>query len=327
MKDVKILITGGAGFYGSHIATKAIRDGINVVIIDILNSETTPRKAKELNIKNLTKLGEIHNNPIKFYESDITNESEMISIFQNEQPSILVHAAAVAMDRRSIDHPLEFVHHNVYGSQVIINACCKTPTLQQIIFISTRSAIGEVPGASSFIKEDDNFKPVNPYGASKAAAEGFFYSFHNDYGVPLKICRMQPMYGPNCRHDMFPWRILNSIVTGEEIEKYGDGNAIRDWLYVEDAVDALFSIIDESSTFEIFNIGTGIGTSTNDLIDACIKITGKKPNIKDVPILRGDAYFAGLADCKKIKSKTGWSAKIKLDEGIKITYDYIIRNS
>ena len=109
MKDVKILITGGAGFYGSHIATKAIRDGINVVIIDILNSETTPRKAKELNIKNLTKLGEIHNNPIKFYESDITNESEMISIFQNEQPSILVHAAAVAMDRRSIDHPLEFV--------------------------------------------------------------------------------------------------------------------------------------------------------------------------------------------------------------------------
>ena len=207
MKDNKMIITGGAGFYGSHIATKAIKDGYDVVIIDILNSETTPRESKIVNIKNLIKLGEINNNPIQFYESDITNESEMNSIFQNEQPTSLIHAAAVAMDRRSIEYPLEFIHHNVYGSQVIINACSNTSNLEKIIFISTRSAIGEVPGASSYIKEDDNFKPVNPYGASKAAAEGFFYSFHNDCGIPLKICRMQPMYGQTadmiCSHGEF----------------------------------------------------------------------------------------------------------------------------
>jgi nucleoside-diphosphate-sugar epimerase len=326
MKDNKILITGGAGFYGSHIAAKAIKDGYDVVIIDILNSETTPRESKEINIKNLIKLGEIHNSPIKFYESDITNESEMNSIFQNEQPTILVHAAAEAMDRRSIEYPLEFIHNNVYGSQVIINACYCAQNLQKVIFISTRSAIGEVRGASSFIKEDDNFKPVNPYGASKAAAEGFFYSYHNDCRIPLKICRMQPMYGPKCRHDMFPWRILNSILTGETIEKYGDGNGVRDWLYIDDAVDAIFSILDETSAFEIFNIGTGIGTSTNELIDICTKITGKQPDIKDVPVIRGDAYFAGLADCEKIKSKTGWAAKINLYEGIKLTYDHMINN-
>ena len=303
MRDNKILITGGAGFYGSHIATKAIKEGYDVVIVDILNSETTPRKSKEINIEDLIELGEIHNSPIKFYESDITDESEMNSIFYKEQPNILIHAAAVAMDRRSMTYPLEFIHHNVYGSQVIINACSCAKNLKKIIFISTRSAIGEVPGASSFIKEDDNFKPVNPYGATKAAAEGFFYSYHNDCGIPIKICRMQPMYGPKCRHDMFPWRILNSILTGKEIEKFGDGNGVRDWLYIDDAVDAMFSILDETSAFEIFNIGTGIGTSTNELIDKCIKITGKIPNIKNVPVIRGDAYFAGLADCKKLKSK------------------------
>ncbi len=187
MKNTKLLITGGAGFYGSHIATRAIKDGYDVVIIDILNSETTPAESKKINIRNLVKLGEIHNSPVKFYESDITNESEMSSIFQNEQPSTLVHAAAAVMDRRSMESPLEFIHHNVHGSQVLINACSCSENLQKIIFISTRSAIGEVPGASAFIKEEHNFKPVNPYGATKAAAEGFFYSYHNDSGIPIKI--------------------------------------------------------------------------------------------------------------------------------------------
>lgn len=326
MKKDIILITGGAGFYGSHIAEKAIRNGFSVIIIDILNSETTPKIQKISNIKRLKALSESFNNTLKFYESDITNVSEMNSIFEDEKPSILIHAAAVAMDRRSMDDPIEFIHNNVLGSQIIINACYKIKTIEQVIFISTRSAIGEVPGESSYIKETNNFKPVNPYGASKAAAEGFFYSFHNDTGIPVKVCRMQPMYGPNCRHDMFPWRILNSIITGQQIEKYGDGNAVRDWLYVGDAVEALFSILVKDFEFEIFNIGTGIGTSTNKLIETCIKITGIQPNIKNISLPRGDAYFAGLADCKKINKKTGWLAKTELIDGLKITYDHMINN-
>ena len=326
MKNINLLITGGAGFYGSRIATRAIKDGYDVIIVDILNSETTPRQTKENNVKNLVEFGKVKNRRVKFYEVDITNEVEMTAIFQNEEPSVLVHAAAVAMDRRSMEYPLEFIHHNVHGSQIVINASKHSERLNNIIFISTRSAIGEVPGASSFIKEENNFKPVNPYGATKAAAEGFFYSHHNDSGIPIKICRMQPMYGPNCRHDMFPWRILNSILTGQLIEKFGDGNGVRDWLYVDDAVDALFCILDEPSAFEIFNIGTGIGTSTNKLIDVCIEVTGQKPNIKNVAAVRGDAYFAGLADCSKIRQKTGWSSKIGLHEGIRLTYEHMTKN-
>ena len=98
----------------------------------------------------------------------------MNSIFQNEQPTSLIHAAAVAMDRRSIEYPLEFIHHNVYGKSGNDNACSNTSNLEKIIFISTKCN-WRSPGASSYIKEDDNFKPVNPYGASKAAAEGFLF--------------------------------------------------------------------------------------------------------------------------------------------------------
>ena len=118
--------------------------------------------------------------------------------------------------------PLDFIDVNVRGSQILINASSKVESLEQIIFISSRSAVGEAPGASSFMREDNAFRPINPYGATKAAAEGLFYSHHHNTKVPLKICRMQPVYGPRGRNDMFVKRILNSIITGNEIQKYGN---------------------------------------------------------------------------------------------------------
>ena len=325
MNDIrkKILVTGGAGFVGGHFCELALEKGYDIVIIDVFNNETSSQKEKSSNIKHIKDTARKNKVTLKVYPCSITDEESLNKIFNEERPNILVHAASLVKDRWSMDVPLDFIDVNVRGSQILISSSSKAESLEQIIFISSRSAVGEVPGASSFMREDNAFRPINPYGATKAAAEGLFYSHHHNTKVPLKICRMQPVYGPRGRNDMFVKRILNSIITGNEIQKYGTGEGVRDWLYIKDAVDAIFAILEFDIPFEIFNIGNGKGTSTNKLIQLCEEIAGIKANIKNVDAPAGDAHFAGFADCSKIKKMLGWEAKIDLAEGIKRTYTYM----
>ena len=320
----KILVTGGAGFVGGHFCELALEKGYDIVIIDIFNNETSDEEQKTANINHIRDSARKNKAKLKVYRCSITDEDALNKIFIDESPNILVHSASLVMDRLSMDIPLDFIDVNVRGSQILINASSNAKSLEQIIFISSRSAVGEVPDATSLMVEDSAFRPINPYGATKAAAEGLFYSHHHNTKIPLKICRMQPMYGPRGRDDMFVKRILNSIITGEEIQKYGTGEATRDWLYISDAIDGVFAILEFDVPFEIFNIGIGKSTSTNKLIELCEEITGLKANIKNVDLPPGDAHFAGIADCSKIKKMLNWEAKIEISEGIKKTYSYMV---
>jgi UDP-glucuronate 4-epimerase len=320
----KILVTGGAGFVGGHFCELVLEKGYDVVIIDIFNNETSDQQEKYRNINDIKATARKNKLKLKVYPVSITDEGAINKIFIDEQPNILVHAASLVKDRWSMDIPLDFIDVNVRGSQILINASCQVKSLEQIVFISSRSAVGEVHDASSSMGEDSAFRPINPYGATKAAAEGLFYSNHHNTKIPLKICRMQPIYGPRGRNDMFVKRILNSIITGEEIQKYGTGEGIRDWLYIKDAINGIFAILEFDVPFEIFNIGIGKATSTNKLIELCEEITGIKANVKNVDAPPGDAHFAGIADCSKMKQMIGWDAEIEISEGIKRTYKYMV---
>jgi UDP-glucuronate 4-epimerase len=320
----KILVTGGAGFIGGHFCELALEKGYDVVIIDIFNNETSDQQEKSTNINHIKDTARKNKAKLKVYRCSITDEGALNKIFIDEKPNILVHSASLVKDRWSMDIPLDFIDVNVRGSQILINASSNVKSLEQIIFISSRSAVGEVHDATSSMGEDSAFRPINPYGATKAAAEGLFYSNHHNTKIPLKICRMQPMYGPRGRNDMFVKRILNSIITGEEIQKYGTGEGVRDWLYIKDAVNGILAILEFDTPFEIFNIGFGKATSTNKLIELCEEITGVKANIKNVDAPPGDAHFAGIADCSKMKKMLGWEAKIEISEGIKRTYRYMV---
>ena len=321
---MNILVTGGAGFVGGHFSELALEKGYDVVIIDVFNDETSSPLEKASNIKHIEITAEKNGSKLKVYRCSITDEKALNDIFIDEQPNIIVHAASLVKDRWSMDVPLEFIDVNVRGSQILINASSNSKSLEQIIFISSRSAVGEVQDASSTMAENNAFRPINPYGATKAASEGLFYSNHHNTNIPLKICRMQPVYGPRGRNDMFVKRILNSIITGDEIQKYGTGEGVRDWLYIRDAVDGIFAILEFDVPFEIFNIGIGTATSTNKLIELCEEISGLKANIINVEAPPGDAHFAGIADCSKLKKLLGWEAKIDISEGIKRTYNYMV---
>ena len=324
MVNEKILVTGGAGFFGGHICEELLKKKYDVVLVDILNSETTSAKNKQETLMFLESINNAEKkSKLKSYICDIKDETALTKIFVDEKPTIVIHAASLVMDRASINVPLDFIQTNMIGSQIILNATLKTDKVKKIIFISSRSAIGEAPEAFSLMNEDDSFRPVNPYGATKAAAEHLFHSFYHNYNIPITICRMNPMYGPRCRPDMFVWRLLNSVLFNEVIEKYGTGEAVRDWLFVKDAVDAIILMLFEPSGHEIINLGTGIGTSTNELIDKVERITGEKINIRQVAPILGDAHFGGIANCSKAKDLIGWEAKTILEEGIKITYDYM----
>lgn len=320
----KILVTGGAGFVGGHFCQLALERGYDVVILDIFNDETSDQKQKTENIKCIESTAKNHKSKLIVYPCSITDEGALNKIIGDEKPNIIVHAASLVKDRWSMDEPLKFIDVNVRGSQILINACSKIDTLEQIILISSRSAVGEVLDANFLMPEDTPFRPINPYGATKVAAEALFYSNHHNTKIPLKICRMQPIYGPRGRDDMFVKRILDSIITGKEIQKYGTGEGVRDWLYVKDAVEGIFSILEFEVLFDIFNIGIGKSTSTNKLIQLCEETAGKKAKIINVAAIPGDAHFAGIADCSKMKNMIGWEAKINLEEGIKKTYNYML---
>ena len=322
--NTKILVTGGAGFVGGHFCELALEKGYDVVIIDVFNDETSDQVAKSININHIKVTAKKNKAKLKVYPCSITDEGALNKIFNDERPNILVHAASLVKDRWSIDAPLDFIDVNVRGSQILINAFSKIDSLEQIIFISTRSAVGEVTGANTLMSENNSFRPINPYGATKVAAEGLFYSNYHNSKIPLKICRMQPIYGPRGRDDMLVKRMLNSIITGEEIQKYGTGEGVRDWLYIKDAVDGIFAILEFDIPFEIFNIGTGKVTSTNKLIQLCEEIAGIKGNIVNVDAPPGDAHFAGVADCSKMKNILGWEAKTDIALGLKKTYSYMV---
>ena len=323
----KILITGGAGFIGGHLCEYALENGNDVVIVDSINNETSTPEEKARNLENIKDTAVRYNKKLTFYPCNINDEDQLNKIFMDENPNILIHAASLVKDRWSMDVPLEFIDVNVRGTQVLINSSSNASSLEQILFISSRSAVGEVSSASTIMSEENAFRPINPYGATKAASEGLFYSNHHNTGIPLKICRMQPVYGPRGRNDMFVKRILESTITGKEIQKYGSGEGVRDWLYISDAVSGIYQILHFETSFEIFNIGIGVSTSTNKLIQLCEEITGKKANIVNIEAPPGDAHFAGVADCSKMRKLLGWEAKVNISEGIKKTYDYMLKVS
>ena len=310
-KNKKILITGGAGFLGGQIAERLLKTSNSVVLLDNFNSETTPSSEKEKTIEHFKE--NFSPDKLILYREDIRNIDHINEIINEEKPQIVIHTAALAMDRASMNKSLDFIDVNIRGTQILINAIEAADCIEQIIFISTRSAVGETPEPDSLMSENEHFRPINPYGATKAACESLFHSFSFNNKIPVKICRMQPIYGPRCRHDMFVWRILNSILTGSKIQRYGKGNAVRDWLYIDDAVDAILEIINANLNFEILNIGTGKSITTNELIGLCEKVTKKSANIENVSAVAGDAVYAGIADCKKIKRLLGWQAKIDLE--------------
>jgi UDP-glucose 4-epimerase len=299
---MKILVTGGCGFIGSHIVDACITNGHDVVVVDDLSTGT---------INNL-------NPKAKFYEEDINGNIE--EIFRKEKFELIDHHAAQINVRTSVDDPLFDARVNVLGTLNLLHLAAKFK-VKRFVYASSGGAVYGEPTAYP-IKESEETCPLSPYGASKVAAENYIITFANLYDLHYVILRYSNVYGPRqiIKSEAGVISIfIDRILRSEPCTVYGDGKQVRDYVYVGDVVEANMSAL--SCKPNIFNIGTGVETSVNDLIDTFSSIL-KKEIVHEHVSPRPGEVFRNVLDYSRVSSEIGWQPRIELKAGILKTFEY-----
>jgi len=308
----KVLVTGGAGFIGSHVAELLLQRGDDVVIVDELN-DYYDVKIKENNLKLLQKLAHCSNRHLKIYRGDICDSEFITNIFETERPTFVCHMAARAGVRPSIQDPFIYIHSNIKGTTQLMELSAKY-NVQNFVFASSSSVYGG--SKSTFFSEDEVVdNPVSPYAASKKACELLAYTYHHLYKLNISALRFFTVYGPRGRPDMAPFKFIDRVSRGLEIQQFGDGSSSRDYTYISDIVDGIVRSIDRPYSYEVFNLGKGDGTSLKEFIDLVQKHTGKAANIKVMPDQAGDVPYT-CADVSKAYHLLGYKAKVPFEKGI-----------
>lgn len=298
---MKILVTGGAGFIGSHVVDAYIKEGHSVVIIDNLST------GKKNNI----------NQNAKFYSCDI-NSSELLAVFQKEKPDIVNHHAAQMNVYYSVENPINDAQTNILGLLNVLNCCIKSK-VKKIIFISSG---GAMYGNAKVIPTSESAypKPLSPYGLTKFVGEEYVRLYHRLYGLKYSILRYANVYGPrqNPKAEAGVVAIfIEKLLLSQQPIIYGDGNQTRDYVYVADVVDANILCLVKGDNYA-YNIGTGKETSVNQLLEILLSIMNKKTIPLFEPPRQGEVA-KGALDCTAAEKILGWTPKYSLYEGLQKT--------
>lgn len=306
-EEMKILVTGGAGFIGSHITDRLIEDGHMVSIIDDLSTG----KRSQINPK------------AKFYHLDI-RDKRLNEVFSQERPNILCHQAAQIDVRKSVEDPLFDANINILGTLHILKLSL-THGVKKIIFASTGGAIY---GEQDYFPADENHptRPLSPYGVTKLAVENYLYYYHHVYDLEYVILRYSNVYGPRQDPNGEAGVVaifIESMLSGKTPTINGDGKQTRDFVYVTDVVAANVSAISFTGS-DIFNIGTGMETSLNTVFQQIGGLTKVKIEEKHGPAKKGEQKRSVIDPQKAIKA-LNWTPKTSLEDGLKRTIEYFCK--
>lgn len=298
---MKILVTGGAGFIGSHISDAYINAGHSVVIFDNLS----------MGVK------ENINPKAKFYQLDIRDE-KVKEIFEQEKFDIVNHHAAQMDVRKSVDDPMFDASVNIIGVLNLLENC-KTYGIKKFIFASTGGAIY---GEQDYFPADENHpvRPLSPYGITKLATEKYLFYYEQVFGLPYVVLRYANVYGPrqNPHGEAGVIAIFaKKMLEGGQPHINGDGKQTRDYVFVEDVVRANILALDYAKS-DIFNIGTGIETDVNVLFNEIKKLTNSNCNELHAPAKKGE-QLRSVLDTKKIEKELNWIPKYNIEEGLRLT--------
>jgi len=292
----RILVTGGAGFIGSHTVDVLIKQGTNVVIIDNL---VTGKK------ENL-------NPEARFYNLNITNP-EVEKVFQKEKPRIIYHFASNVLVPKSVENPLMDMDSIAGAINIFQNA--KKYGVRKIVFSSSAFLYGNTKNLPA--KETEPVIPISPYIVSKRAVENYLEFYKRAFNLPYVALRYSTVYGPRQSTGAMA-DYIRKLSANKQAEMYGDGEKTRDYIYIEDVIKANLLALDVPSDFSnpVFNIGTGIETTLNDLYKKIAEILGKEAKPIYLPDRPGEQYRYSL-DCSKAKKELGWEPTISIKEGLK----------
>ena len=303
-----VLVTGGAGFIGSSLIDRLLKLGHSVVCIDNFNNYYDP-KIKLNNIRNAKRFQNF-----KLYECDIENYEKLDQIFYANKIDAVVHLAARAGVRPSIDNPVSYMKTNVIGTTNILELVAKYKVSKTCI-ASSSSVYGNAK--SPMFKENLNVhKPISPYAASKLSCELLAYTYHHIYNQNIIMLRFFTVYGPRQRPDLAINKFVSNIINNIPIEMYGDGSSVRDYTYIDDIVNGIIeSLFSRVKGFEIINLGGGSPISLIDMIHSIEECLGKKAIIHKLPMQTGDVMKT-VCDNSKAQRLLGYKPKTDFKTGI-----------
>ncbi len=300
-----ILVTGGAGFIGSHLCERLLAGG-KVVCVDNFDP-FYPEKLKRRNLEPL-----LGNDDFVFLEADV-RDGGISKLLKSHEFDAVIHLAARPGVRPSLKDPFAYEEINVKGTLNMLEFAVASG-VKKFIFISSSSVYGNCPKTPW--KEEYEPLPASPYGASKLAAEAYVRAYFELYGLKAACIRYFSVYGPRQRPDLAIAKFTDAITKGGEIEVFGDGSAMRDYTYITDAVEGTVLALKKQFKFEIFNIGDSNPVRLDGLISIIEQNTGRKARIRRLPEQKGDLKNT-YADISKAAKLLGYSPKVGIDAGIR----------
>ncbi len=302
----RILITGCAGFIGFHLAKHLLSQNIEVIGCDNFNRYYDP-KLKQQRADLLRQQG------MKLISLDLCARDYLFELIEREKPTHIVHLAAQAGVRYSIDKPHSYIDSNIAAFLNILEACRNNPDIP-LIYASSSSVYGN-SNDTPFSEESPTDKPVSLYGATKKANEVLAYSYHDLYGIKATGLRFFTVYGPWGRPDMAYYKFAEAITNNHPIDIYNHGDMQRDFTYIDDIVDALCQSITLSAPYEIFNLGNNKAEKLSDMITILENLLGKEAEKNYLPMQKGDVKIT-YANISKAEKLLNYQPKTTLEQGL-----------
>ncbi len=314
-----VLVTGAAGFIGYHVIEALIAKGVtHIVGIDNLNDYYDPL-LKHARLNSLDR----HGDRVSFYRCDISDKGALEEIFSKYQPAAVVHLAAQAGVRYSIENPQAYVDSNLRGFMNMLE-CARNHYITHMVFASSSSVYG-ANDILPYSEDDRTDHPVSLYAATKKSNEMLAFSYSSMYGIPLTGLRFFTVYGEYGRPDMAYFKFTKSIIEGTPITVYNEGNMMRDFTYVEDIVAGVIGALESlplpqdygktSAPYNLYNIGNNNPEKLGDFISILERHIGRKAKRVDAPVQTGDVMET-YANIDQINTLTGFKPRISLDEGL-----------
>jgi UDP-glucuronate 4-epimerase len=304
---MNFLVTGGAGFIGSHVCQRLLESGHSVWAYDDLNGFYAP-ELKRRNLHDLQALGK----PFEFKQGDLTNRADVDELFASVKFDQVIHLAARAGVRPSLEEPALYQRVNVEGTVNLLEAA-RTRKVRKVIIASSSSVYG-VNSKVPFCETDPIFTPISPYAASKLACEALGHVYHHVYGFDVAMLRFFTVYGPRQRPDLAIYKFARLILRGEPLPVFGDGSTARDYTYVTDTLEGVIACTHKEFGYEIFNLGESHTVKLNRLIELLETALGRKAVIQRLPPQPGDVPLT-CADITKAKKHLGYRPQVPIEKG------------